>query len=60
MTTTDPLARKLADLKAAQQRLNNAIEKLGDHFQDHGCVREDLIAELRAAHIEQYKLIGPA
>lgn len=56
--TTDPLAKKLAELKAVQTRLNNAIERLEDHFRDYGCVRDDLIEAIKSAHIEQHKLMG--
>lgn len=56
--TTDPLAKKLQELKDAQVRVNYALERLNQHFQDHGCVREDLITELKNAHLSQLKAIG--
>lgn len=56
--TTDPLEKQLMELAKAQERVHEAIVQLEMCFQAFGCVRDHLIAELRAAHIEQYKLIG--
>lgn len=56
--TTDPLAKKLAELKACQTAILSALDQLNKSFRDGGCVTSELIDRLEAAHIRQRDVMG--
>jgi len=56
--TTDPLAKKIQEIKAAQKQVAFAVDKLMDHLNDYGCLRDDLIENVKITHLAHKKSLG--
>lgn len=58
MASTDPLTKRIAEMKSYRITLRNALDALNRHMHEYDCVRDDLIRDVQQANDALKKAMG--